>query len=214
MTATGAGKGWYPSLLRALLEEHAARLHRHRRQRIRLGARRIERTNARHARDSEVPLGLRVVRLQVGVGDGPIGKAGARNGAFLAGLDEVDFVEAPVVRGEVHGAAANHASVEDCRLLDGLVRRSLAEGHRLLLRVVGQQRLRLHAILVVRELFAIEPGPLLQSDHAETIARKLARQHAAGRAASDDEEVNFVGELVTALLRLGAHAFSFMACSS
>ena len=80
---------------RALLEEHSARLDWHRRQRVRLRSRRIERTRSGLAGDAQVPLGLGVVRLEVGIGDGPIRESGSGDCAFLARLDEIDLVKAP-----------------------------------------------------------------------------------------------------------------------
>ena len=169
-------------LARCLLEDHSAGLHRHGRQRVRFGAWRIEWAHTCLARDAEVPLSLGVVGLKVGVGDRPVGKAGPGNRAFLAGFDEVNLVKAPEVGSEVHSAAADHASVDECRLLLGFVVRRLPEGRRLFLRIVRQQRLCRDAVLVMGELLAIEPGPLLKSDHAESVARKFAREHAARRA--------------------------------
>ena len=64
---------------RAAFQQHAGRFHRQRRHRIRPRARRIERS--RLARDAELPFGLRVVRLELVVGDRPVGEAGAGHAA-------------------------------------------------------------------------------------------------------------------------------------
>ncbi len=196
-------------LARTSLEQNAIGLHRHWRQRIRLGARRIERARARFTGDAKVPFSLGVVGLKVGVGDGPVGKAGARDGAFLARLDEIDFVKAPVVRGEVYRAAAHQLAIHDARLLLCFVLRSLAERLRLLAPVVGERRIAPVEIFVVTEILRGLPWPLLEHHNAEAILRKLARQHATRGATADDDEVHRFGERIAFLrMRSGAHAFS------
>ena len=85
MIATGAGIGVITQLARAAFEQHAADFTGMGRQRIRLGARRIKRACAGLARDTQVPFRFGVVRLEIGVGNGPIGEAGARDRALLAG---------------------------------------------------------------------------------------------------------------------------------
>ena len=96
-----------PQLARAALEQHARRLHRQRRHRVRLAARRVERARAGEARHADLPLDLGVVRLELGVADRPVRKGGAGDRADAAAFVEVDLVQAPVVRGEVRGAAAD-----------------------------------------------------------------------------------------------------------
>ncbi len=196
-------------LARATFEQNAVRLHRHGRQRIRLRARRIERTGSCFAGDAQVPFSLGVVGLKVGVGDGPVGKAGAGDGAFLAGLDEVDFVKAPVVRGEVNRAAADQLAVHDAGLLLGFVLRRAAKGLRLLAPIVGQLRIAPVEKFVVTEILGRLPRALFENDDAESILRELARQHAARCAAADDNEVHRFVQRVTFLrMRSSAHAFS------
>src|SRR5437899_3767389 len=94
-------------LARGALENHTGRLHRQWRHGIGLRTRRIERAGAGQARDTDFPFDFRVVRLEVRVGDRPIREAGAGNRANLASLNEIDFVEAPEIRGEVHAGSAN-----------------------------------------------------------------------------------------------------------
>ena len=103
-------------LARAAFEEHAGRLHRQRRHRIGLGARRIEGAGAGEARHADLPLDLGVVGLEIGVGDRPVSEAGAGNRAEHAALDEVDLVEAPVVGRVVQACATDRASVPESRL--------------------------------------------------------------------------------------------------
>jgi len=75
------------------LEDDAVSLHRQRRHGIRFRARRIERARAGETGDADFPLDLSVIRFEIGVGDGPIGEAGAGNIADLAVFLEIDFVK-------------------------------------------------------------------------------------------------------------------------
>ena len=88
-------------LARAAFEKHARRLHRQRRHRIGLRARRIEGARAGEARHADLPFDLGVIRLEIGVGDRPVSEAGAGNRAEHAALDEVNLVKAPEVGGVV-----------------------------------------------------------------------------------------------------------------
>src|SRR5690606_14305214 len=119
------------------LEQHAGRLHGQRRHRVGPRAGRVER--AGRAGDADLPVDLRVVRLQLRVGDGPVGEAGALDRAEPAALDEVDLVEAPVVRREVDAAATLAATEEQWRRraalwLAGLLLLGAAERLRVVLR--------------------------------------------------------------------------------
>ena len=67
------GLGMEAQLARAPLEQHARRLHRQRGQRIGPRARRVERP--RRPGNAQLPVGLRVVGLEVGIGDRPVGEA-------------------------------------------------------------------------------------------------------------------------------------------
>src|SRR5208283_4024721 len=124
-------EGMIAEFSRSLLEENAAGLYWHRRQRVRLRPRWIKRTHSGLAGNAQIPLGFRVVRFEVGIGDGPIGKSRAGDCSFLAGLHEINFVKAPIVRSEVDGSSANHSAIGERRLLNSFVLRRLAKGGRL-----------------------------------------------------------------------------------
>ena len=197
-----------PQLARAALEEHAGRLHRQRRHRIRLRARRIERAGAGETRHADLPLDLGVVRLEIGVGDRPVGEAGAGDRAEHAALDEVDLVKAPEVRRVVQARAADAASVPEGRLellqlgflrpassrnVCGFLTASLVMPPR-------YQSFSSSCLKVAQR----EPRSLLQQHDRESCLRQLPRNHAARRAGADDDEVDGLGVPI----RLRAH-FAF-----
>ncbi len=95
------------------LENYAGGFHRKRRHGVGLRARGIERTGARLAGDAYFPFDLGVIRLEIGVGDGPVAQVGAGDRADFAALDEIDFMEAPEIRREMHAGAADEASVDE-----------------------------------------------------------------------------------------------------
>src|SRR6266852_2404711 len=134
-----SGEGMPAELARGTLENYAGTFHGKRRHGIGLGARRIEGAGAGEARDADFPFDLGVVRLEIGVGDGPIAQIGAGNGADFAALDEIDFVEAPEIRGEVYAGAADATAVEDGALGLGFFGGRLAEKRRLKFGLVSQQ---------------------------------------------------------------------------
>ncbi len=68
----GAGKGCSPSLRAPRSISTPGGFHRHRRHRIGLGARRIEGTGVRQARDTDLPLDLGVIGLEFLIADRPI----------------------------------------------------------------------------------------------------------------------------------------------
>src|SRR6185295_13335662 len=98
------------------------------RQRVWSAARRIERARAGEPRHSDLPLDPTVIRLEVGVTDRPIGEPGSLDWSLPASLDEIDFVEAPVIRGEVHRAAADQTTILDHGSRHGCLRLRGAEG--------------------------------------------------------------------------------------
>ena len=67
-------------------------------------------------------------------------RAGDR--ADFAALDEIDFVEAPEIRGEVNAGAADQSSVNDGTLRLGFFFGSLAKCIGLELRMIRQEVLR------------------------------------------------------------------------
>ena len=87
--------------LRRLLEDHTGRFDRHGRKRVWLSPRRLERIRARQSRDADLIFRFLVVRLQVGIGDGPVRETGAGDCAEATALDEVALVEPPVISREM-----------------------------------------------------------------------------------------------------------------
>src|SRR3981081_1125360 len=102
------------------LKNYAGTFYGKRRHGIGLGARRIERAGAGQAGDADLPFHFGVVGLEIGVGDGPVAEIGAGNGTDFAALDEINFVEAPEIGGEVHAGAAYEASINQSALGLGL----------------------------------------------------------------------------------------------
>src|SRR5947209_3746958 len=127
-----------PELSRRALEQDARRFHWHGRQRVRFRARPLERVRSREARNPEIVLGFRIVRLEIGVADRPVGERSARNITEEAALVKIALMEAPVITGEVYRAAAYLSSVFNG--LEHLRRLVLvfAIGDWLQLRIVGQ----------------------------------------------------------------------------
>jgi hypothetical protein len=118
-----------------------------------------------------LPFDLRVVRLHLGVGHGPIGEVRAGDRALLTALDEIDLVKAPVVRGEVHRAATNQTSI----LQDALFRRDIvgrcAVGVGLRVPVVRERRHRGDRELVVLEVGCAKVRPLFEHDDTKASLR-------------------------------------------
>jgi len=160
---------------------------------IRLGTRRIEGTGAGESGDADFPFDLGVVGLKVGIGDGPIHEIGAGDGADLAALNKIDFVEAPEVRGEMHTGAADEAAVHESALLFGCIARSFTESIGLQLGVIGEQILLQNFDFVVDEIIFCEVGPLFENDYAEAVAGQFLGENAAGGTGADDYKIDFVG---------------------
>src|SRR5262249_60229621 len=78
-------------------EENAARFHGEWRHGIKLRTRRIEGTRASEAGNADFPFDFRVVRLEAGVGDGPVNKCPARDRAGFTSFDENEFGERPEI---------------------------------------------------------------------------------------------------------------------
>ena len=181
-----------------VFEDHAGRLHRQGRQRIRLGTPRFERVRAGQAGDAQLLFGLGVVRLEIRVRDGPIVQTGAGHAAPLALLLEIRFPQAPVVGGEVDRAAAHLPSVLDDALgwYGGLFCVRLPVCVRLAFQVIGHGRE--HGVLdfVVLEILFAQVGTLLQNHYAEARSGKFLGHDAARPARADDQEIDFFGRLV------------------
>ena len=182
------------------LENYPGRFHRQRWHRIRLRTRRIKGAGAREAGNADLPLDFGVVGLEVGVRDRPIGEAGAYNRTDLAALDEIDFMEAPEIRGEVDAGATDASAVYQRALRLGFVIRRLAECGWLKLWMVGELVLTEDFNFVVREIRFGQVGALLQNDNAETVGGKFLGEDSAGRAGADNDEIHFVGSLVFGLV--------------
>src|SRR5262245_29768600 len=94
---------------RATLEQYARRLVVQRRQRERPRAMRVERP--RRARDADLPIDFRVIRLELVVGERPIIEAGAGDRSEQRPLAKIDRTKTPVVRREMHAGAADAAAI-------------------------------------------------------------------------------------------------------
>jgi len=100
-----------------------------------------------------------------------------------ARLDEVDLVEAPVVRREVDAATAHEPSIEeDTGVLLGLLVRRRRERLRLQLRVVDDAAAEEVLELVVLELSRLEAWSLLEHHDSQAGRRELFRDDPPGRA--------------------------------
>ena len=185
-------------LARAALEQHARRFHRQRRHRVRLAAPRVERAGARQPGHADFPLDLGVVGLEFVVRDRPVGERRARDCAEAAALVEVDLVQAPEVRGEVHGTAADVRRVPRGRKLRDalrLLRRGLAERLRVRVELVGERAVEPVVQFVVAEVRGREARTLLEHQHLEPGLRQLACHHSARGPRSHHDEVDGVVRL-------------------
>jgi hypothetical protein len=162
---------------------------------VRLGARRVERTRAGEARHADLPLDLGVIRLEVGVGDRPVGEAGAGNRAKDAALVEIDLVKAPEVGRVVQAPATDRAAIPERRLeflKRGLLRRIVAKRLRVLDRVVGDAAEIPVLQLVVPEAAQRQSRTLFEHHDGEPALRQFPRDDSTRRAGADDDEVNGV----------------------
>src|SRR5216683_2316119 len=194
----GRGEGMPAELARGAFKNYARTLHGERRHGVGLGARRIEGAGAGEAGDADFPFDLGVVGLEIGVGDGPVAQVGAGNGADFAALDEIDFVEAPEIRGEVHAGAADAATVKDGALGRGFFVGRLAERSGLKFGLVGEEIFFDDFYFVVDEVGLGQIRALFQNDDAEAVFGELLGHDAAGSARADDDEIDFVGRFVFA----------------
>src|SRR5262249_27202773 len=131
------GKGIESEFACRTFEEDSAGFRRKRRHRIGLRTRRIKRTCACKARDTNFPLDFRVVGLEVGVSDRPVDEGRARRWADFAALNEIDFMEAPEVCSEVITCTSDGTAVDKGALLFGLFVGRFAERVWLQLRMIG-----------------------------------------------------------------------------
>src|ERR1700676_2213537 len=191
------------------LENYAGGFYGKWRHRIRLRARRIKRAGAGKTGDADFPFDFGVVRLEVGVSDGPVAQIGAGDSTDFAALDEIDFVEAPEICGEVHAGAADAPSVNNGALRLSLFAGRFAERSGLQLRLIGQQIFADDFGFVVDEVGLSEVRTLLENHDAEAVGGKLLGHNAAGRAGTDDDEIDFVGSFV--FRKIGRHALDFSA---
>ena len=188
------GKRGPAHLLGATLEQHAGRLWRMWRHRVRAGPRRIER--AGRTGNSHFPIDFRVIRLEVLVRDWPVGESRPLGNSLRAGLLEVDLAKAPIVRGVMDARAADTASVDIGRLNFGLLLISLPKGVRRFGGIACQMVLPPDLDLVVRKIVFVAPGALFEHHDAESRRRQLFRDNATGRAGSDDHEIHFVARAI------------------
>lgn len=186
-----------PSELRCTsLAPHTLGLDRKRRKGISLAPPRLERV-AGLAGYPDLPLDLRVVRLEIRVGDRPVRNARSVRDAQTRGLFELDLREAPVVGRELHSPAPNDSAVvEDIALCSyfGFVD---AEG----MRLVGRWAQTPLGVIttvqwVVAEVFLGEPGTLLQNDDGEASPCELVCHDGARRPGTNDDKIQFVSRSV------------------
>src|ERR1700730_6350440 len=188
-------------------EDYAGTLYGQRRHRIGLGAPRIKGAGAGESGDANFPFHFGVIGLEIGVGDRPIAQVGTRDGADFAALDEIDFVEAPEIGGEVHAGAAYAASVNEGALRLGFFVGRFAEGSGLKLGLVGEQIFVEDFYFVVDEIGFGEIWPLFKYDDAKTVGGKFLGHDAASGAGANDNEIDFVGRFV--FRQIGLHALVF-----
>ncbi len=205
----GRGEGMPAELARGAFKNYARTLHRERRHGVGLGARRIEGAGAGETGDTDFPFDFSVVGLEIGVGDGPVAQIGAGDGADLAALDEIDFVKAPEIRGEVHAGAADAAAVDEGALGLGLFVGRFAEGSGLKLGLVGEQVFADDFYFIVDEIGFGQIRTLLEDDDAEAVSGELLGHDAACSARADDDEIDFVRRFVFG--EIGVHALDFPA---
>src|SRR6267154_4998380 len=205
----GRGKRMPTKLASGTFKNYAGTFHGKRRHGIGLGARRIERAGAGEAGHADFPFHFGVVRLEVGVGDGPIAEVGAGNGTDFAALDEINFVETPEIGSEVHAGAADEASIDEGALRLGFFVGRFAERSGLELGLVGEEIFVDNFYFVVNEIGFGEIGTLLEHDDAKAVGGKLLGHDPAGGAGADDYEIDFVGSLI--FRRVESHALVFSA---
>jgi hypothetical protein len=152
-----------------LFENYAGSLGGERRHRVGLRTRWIKRTGTGKAGHADFPLYFRVIRLEIGVGDRPVGEAGAGDRAELGALDEIDFVEPPEIRGEMDAGATDQATVNQRALRLGFFIGSFAEGVGLQLGVIGKQIFVQNFYFVMGEVGFGEIGHLFQDQDAKSI---------------------------------------------
>src|SRR6267154_6255248 len=207
----GHGRGeWMPTeLASGALKNYAGAFYGKRWHGIGLGARRIQRACAGEAGHANFPFHFGVVRLEIGVGDGPIAEVGAGNGTDFAALDEIDFVEAPEICSEVHAGAADEASIDEGALGLGFFVGRFAERGGLELGLVGEEIFVDDFYFVVNKIRLGEIRALLEHDDAKAVGGKLLGHDAAGGSGADDYEIDFIGSFI--FRRVDSHALVFSA---
>src|SRR5256885_14676611 len=163
----------YTTLFRSLaggaFEDHAGGFYGQRRHGIGLRTRGIKRAGASEAGDADFPFHLGVIGLEIGIGDGPIAEVRSGDRAYFAALDEIDFVKAPEIRGEMDAGAADATSVNQSALRLGFFLGGLAEGTGLQLGMIGQKVFANNLDFVVREIGFGEVRALLKDHDAEAV---------------------------------------------
>ena len=180
-------------------EQRTRALERQRRDRVGLRHRRKEGRIHAEARNPHLPFSLRVVRLELLVGDRPVRHAGAgRDGLVVRQLVELVRQVAPAAAPVGDGPAAHDHPVA-VRPGDGLLLLGPAEsvpllggvGHQAIFGAgVVVQPLILGVILLVA---VFSPAALLEDDHREAGHRQLFGHDAPGGSGPDDDEINLGG---------------------
>ena len=168
-----------PQLAGSAFEDDAAGFHRQRRHGVGLRSRRIKRARARQTGNADFPFDFCVIALKVCIRDGPIGQSSAGNRPDFAALDEVNFVEAPVIGGEMDAGPADHPAVDEPALPLRLFLGGFAKGRGLKVRMIRELVSLQDFHFVVGEVRFGQVRPLLQDDHAKAIRGKLFGEDAA-----------------------------------
>src|SRR6202022_432066 len=113
-----------------------------------------------------------------------------------AALDEIDFVEAPKIAGEVHAGATDTTAINEGALRLGFFVWRFAEGSGLQLWLVGEQILVEDFYVVVDEVGFGEVRAMLEDDAAEAVGGKFLGRDAASSHEGDNNESVLVGRFV------------------
>src|SRR5690606_25811023 len=153
--------------------------------------RRIPRTG--QSRNADLPVHLRVVGLEILVGDGPVGERGSFRRTMERPLLEVDRSQPPEIAREVNAAAADVVRVAEASPLDDLRLLVFVLPERLGMSLASspdESFVLGNGPFVVLEVLRSEPRALLQHDDREACCREFLRDNTAGRSGPDDDEVN------------------------
>ena len=145
-------------------------------------------------------LDLRVIRFQIRVCDRPINQSRTRDWPNFAALDEINFVEAPEVCGEMYAGAADTAAVDKRALRLGSFIGRFANGGRLQLGMIRKLVQGHDFDFVVGEIGFCQIRTLLENHDAKTVGGKLLGQDAARGSGAHNDEVHFIRSLVFGLV--------------